>query len=121
MKIKVRVYACRHTDIISTNPNDFIPVAIEENDLYSFTEFMKDEYFGGLLIERFELGETEEKTCHEVLEELRAEYDQHLEKEIKHLFTHCTDCYWCNDIEINVDNALLELNENCTFISRAVE
>ena len=102
--MKVKIYACRYCTLISTNPCDFIGVAIENGDLQSFNDWTDYQYRGvGDLIEEFEDALAEGATLKECLDKLRKDYDNDLQKDIVLLFEdEYSDDFFCNEIEIAV-------------------
>lgn len=102
--MKVKVYACRYNELISTNPHDFIGVAIESGDLQSFDDWITYEYSRAeALVERLEEALEEGITLQEVLNQLHEEYDMEMQRQIVLAFedAYCDDFY-CDEIEIAV-------------------
>lgn len=102
--MKVKVYACRYCELISTNPHDFIGTAIESGDLQNFDEWVTHQYYkAGMLMERFEDALAEGITLKECLEQLHEEHDRDLQNDIVLLFEDkYNDDFFCDEIEIAV-------------------
>lgn len=102
--MKVKVYACRYCDLISTNPCDFIGTAIESGDLQNFDEWVSYQYVkAGTLTERFEDALVEGITLKECLDQLHEEHDRDLQKDIISVFEDpYHDDFYYNEIEIAV-------------------
>ena len=102
--MKVKVYACRYCELISTNPHDFIGTAIESGDLQSFDDWVTRQYYRAeMLVERFEEALAEGVTLKECLDQLHEDYDRDLQKDIVILFEDkYNDDFFCDEIEIAV-------------------
>lgn len=102
--MKVKVYACRYCELISTNPNDFIGTAIESGDLQSFDDWISHQYYRAeMLVRRFEEALAEGITFKECLDQLHEEYDRDLQKDIILIFEDkYNDDFYCDEIEIAV-------------------
>ena len=103
--MKVKVYTCRYCELISTNPHDFIGIAIESGDLPSFDAWITHQYYRAeMLIKRFEDALAEGITLKECLYQLHEDYDRDLQKDIVILFEDkYNDDFFCDEIEIAVN------------------
>lgn len=103
--MKVKVYACRYCELISTNPHDFIGIAIENGDLLNFDEWVTHQYYKAeMLMERFEDALTEGITLKKCLDQLHEEHDRDLQNDIVILFEDkYNDDFYCDEIEIAVN------------------
>lgn len=103
--MKVKVYACRYCELISTNPCDFISTAIESGDLPNFDEWVTHQYYkAGMLMERFEDALAEGITLQECLDQLREDHKRDLQNDIVLLFEDKYNSdFYCDEIEIAVN------------------
>ena len=103
--MKVKVYACRYCNLISTNPCDFIGIAIDNGDLQSFDDWVTHQYYrADMLVESLEDALDYDITLREFLNQLHENYDSDMQKDIVLLFedAFCDDFY-CSEIEIAVN------------------
>ena len=103
--MKVKVYACRSCELISTNPCDFIGIAIDNGDLLEFDDWVTHQYVkAGLLVESLEDALDYDITLQEFLNQLHKNYDSDMQKDIALLFEDVfCDEYYCSEIEIAVN------------------
>ena len=103
--MKIKVYACRYNELISTNPHDFIGVALDNCDLLGFYDWVNNQYGrADMLVECLEEALEEGVTLQEFLNQLHEDYDRDMHKDIALLFedAFCDDFY-CSEIEIAVN------------------
>lgn len=103
--MKVKVYACRYNELISTNPHDFIGVALDNGDLLDFGDWVNNQYcLANMLVERLEEALEEGITLQGFFDQLREEYDRDIQKDIILLFEDAfCDEFYCSEIEIAVN------------------
>lgn len=103
--MKVKVYACRYCDLISTNPNDFIGIALDNEYLLEFNNWVANEYrIAEALVERLEEALEEGITLQEFLDQLHEKYNKDIQSDIVRLFEDVfCDEFYCSEIEIAVN------------------
>ena len=103
--MKVKVYACHYNELISTNPHDFIDIALDNGDLLEFGDWVNSQYcLADMLVECLEEALEEGITLQEFFDQLREEYDRDMQKDIVLLFEDAfCDEFYCSEIEIAVN------------------
>ena len=103
--MKVKVYACRYNELISTNPHDFIGGALDNGDLPEFGVWVNNQYcLADMLVECLEEALEEGITLQEFFDQLHEDYDRDLQKDIVILFEDkYNDDFFCDEIEIAVN------------------
>jgi hypothetical protein len=103
--MKVKVYACRYCDLISTNPHDFIGIALDNSDLLEFGDWVNNQYHrADMLVECLEDALDYDITLRDFLGQLHEVYDRDMQKDIVTLFEDAScDEFYCSEIEIAVN------------------
>ena len=119
-KIKVKVYACRCCEAISTNPIDFLETAIDEGSLWSFEDWIAEEYGSCGVVDVVADFADEGKSAAEVLAHLRDEYNQQMLNDLLKLFEDDRESDWYYD-EIELDVSLVGVGVNHALICTDTE
>ena len=91
----VKVYACSHVSLITTNMMDFAQVAIEHQDLESFEDWLDEEYTPFALYMLF----TTRSSVLAATQELQKEYKDYVVDTLTKLFENAYN-YWSNILDI---------------------
>ena len=119
-KIKVKVYACKCCEMISTNPMDFLETAVDEGSLWSFEDWIAEEYGSCGVVDVVADFADEGKSAAEVLAHLRDEYNQQMLTDLLKLFEDNGDSDWYYD-EIELDVSLIGAGVNHALICTDTE
>ena len=119
-KIKVKVYACRCCEMISTNPMDFLETAVDEGSLWEFESWIAEEYGSGGVVDVVTDFADEGKSAAEVLAHLREEYNQQMLTDLLNLFEDDRESDWYYD-EIELDVSLVGAGVNHALICTETE
>ena len=91
----VKVYACSHASLITTNIMDFAQVAIEHEDLETFEEWLDEEYTPFALYMLF----TTRSSILTANQELQKEYNHYVSDTLTELFENGQN-YWSDTLNV---------------------
>ena len=101
MKIKVKLYACRYTNLISANMEDFIPIAYDSGDIETFSAYVARKMPCCQLLDYLITCAEQNMSCEHALQVIRQEYDDHMVKVIAELF-EVGDDFWSEEVEVEL-------------------
>ena len=105
-KIKVKVYACKYCEKISTNPLDFLDIAVEEGPIKDFDGWVAEEYDPFSLFEVAMEFASEGKSAADMVAHLRDSYKEQMAAELIKLFENSRQDDWYYD-EVELDVSLI--------------